>query len=65
MRVWKWVVVRAGELDDLIDVVRDALEHDYYCRVERDPWQCDEEYVRDKLADALQEVLDTLRWWRG
>jgi len=64
MRVWRWVVVRAEELDDLIDVVRDALELEWYCTVERDPLQCGVEYRKDRLADALQEVLDALERWR-
>jgi hypothetical protein len=65
MRLWRWVVVRAEELDELADAVGDALELEWYCTVERDPWQCDVEYRKDKLADALQEVLDALERWRG
>jgi len=64
VRLWRWVV-RAEEVDGLIDVVRGALELEWYCTVERDPWQRDDEYRRDKLADALQEVLDALERWRG
>jgi len=64
MRLWRWVV-RAEELDALVDVVRDALELEWYCTVERDPLQCGVEYRKDRLADALQEVLDALERWRG
>ena len=51
VRLWRLVVVRVEELDYLIDVVRDALELEWCCTVERDPWQCDDEYRRVKRPD--------------